>query len=250
MREFAVTLDYDSGVDPVMDLFIEHPQLVSKAVDISVGAGGLTRVDRISGSPEAIDSVVEAYLDPGICNECAAPHGDCDADRSYEVIESEPGSRTVYTYHERISYCNSVPFHATMELPGGLLFDSQRRGRTHEWRILMRGDHAVGSLYEKLLEDLPDGVTLGFQRLTNPERWGKYTETVADLSPEQRRAIEAAVEMDYYATPREATLADLSAALEVPQSTLRYRLRRAEAWLTNTVITGQQLSEPPQHNAN
>lgn len=57
-------------------------------------------------------------------------------------------------------------------------------------------------------------------------------------------AVATAVKMNYYETPRESTLADLSAALDVPQSTLRYRLRRAEAWLTNTVVTGQQLNEP------
>jgi predicted DNA binding protein len=243
MREFVITLDYDHGVDPVMDVFIEYPELVSKAVNISVGVDGLTRVDRLSGPPEATEAINDVYLDPDVCNECSAPHRDCDADRSYEVIEEETGSRTIYTYHEGTSFCNSVPYYATKKLTPGLLFDSQRRNGTHEWRILMREKDGVGDLYDTLVKGMPDGIALSFQRLTAPERWGKYTGTIADLPPEQRTAIEAATKMDYYGTPRESTLSDLSNALNVPQSTLRYRLRRAEAWLTDTVITGQQLSD-------
>lgn len=245
MREFVVALDYDRGIDPVMDVFIEHPQLVSNAVDVSVGPVGFTRVDRLSGSTEAVDALPDVYLDPTVCNECVAPHGDCDADRAYEVLDHGQASRTVYTYHEGVSFCNSVPYHAATHLPSGLLFDSQRRGSRHEWRILMRDGRAVGDLYDALVADLPGGVTVSLQRLTNPQRWGEHTGTVADLSPEQRTAIEAAVGMGYYETPREATLADLSAALDVPQSTLRYRLRRAEAWLTNTVIAGHRMTGTP-----
>jgi predicted DNA binding protein len=55
-----------------------------------------------------------------------------------------------------------------------------------------------------------------------PEGWGERTGTVADLSPEQRAAIEAAVRMDYDDTPRGATLADVPSALPGPPSTLRY----------------------------
>lgn len=237
MREFTVTLDYEPGVDPVMDVFIEHPKLVSNAVDISVGSGGLTRVDRISGPPDAIDALRTVYLDPAVCNECVAPDARCDADRSYDLLADGERNLTVYSYHEGVSFCNSVPFLAARELPPGVLFDSQRREGRHEWRLLMRGDDAVGELYDTLATEFPEGVTISFQRLTTPERWGERTGTVADLSPEQRAAIEEAVRQDYYDTPRGTTLADLAARLDVPQSTLRYRLRRAEAWLTDTSIT-------------
>jgi predicted DNA binding protein len=244
MREFVVTLAYDRGVDPVMDVFLDHPELVASAVDISVGTGGLTRVDRLSGPPAAVATLREVFLDPVVCNECAAPHGDCDAERSYEVLDTEDGGLTVYSYHEEVSFCNSVPYHASHQLPPGVLFDSQRRGGRHEWRLLLRGDEGVGDLYDALTADLPAGVTVSFQRLGQLERWGEQTGTVADLSPEQRRTIETAVAMGYYGTPREATLSDLAAALSTPQSTVRYRLRRAEAWLTDTAIPG-----PPGESA-
>jgi hypothetical protein len=236
MREFVVTLAYDRGQDPVMDVFLDHPELVASAVDISVGAGGLTRVDRLSGPPAAVAALREVFLDPSVCNECATPHGDCDAERSYELLDADDGGLTVYSYHEGVSFCNSVPYHAAHQLPPGVLFDSRRRGRHHEWGLLLRGDEGVGDLYDALTADLPAGVTVSFQRLGQPQRWGERTGTVADLSPEQRRTIETAVAMGYYGTPREATLSDLAAALETPQSTVRYRLRRAEAWLTETGI--------------
>lgn len=248
MREFVVTLAYDRGVDPVMDVFLDHPELVVSAVDISVGNGGLTRVDRLSGPPAAVAALREVFLDPAVCNECAAPHGDCDAERSYEVLDADDGL-TVYSYHEAVSFCDSVPYHASRHLLPGVLFDSRRRGRHHEWRLLLRGDDGVGDLYDALTADLPAGVTVSFRRLGQPERWGEHTGTVADLSPEQRRTIETAVAMGYYGTPREATLSDLAAALDAPQSTVRYRLRRAEAWLTDTAIPAPPEAAAPDPRA-
>jgi predicted DNA binding protein len=236
MREFAFTLSYDRGVDPVMDVFMTHESLVAKAVSISVWPGGLWRVDRLSGDREALDAVADAYLDATVCNECAAPHDACDAARTYEVIAEGSRGQTVYSYHEQVTYCHSIPFLAANQLGPGLLFDSERRGDHHEWRVLMRDDSGVGELYDAIDEGLPAGVSISLRGLTTPERWGERTNTVADLPPEQRRAIETAVAMGYYRTPRGAKLADIAARLDVPESTLRYRLRRAEAWLTANFV--------------
>jgi predicted DNA binding protein len=238
MREFAFTLSYDRGVDPVMDTFIEHESLVAKAVSISVVPGGLWRVDRLSGEPAALDALADAYLDPALCNECAAPHDDCDADRTYEILETGSRGQTAYTYHDAVTYCHSIPFLASTQLGPGLLFDSKRRGHRHEWRVLMRDDRSVGDLYDAIETGLPDGVSISLRGLRTPERWGEQTATVADLPPEQRRAIETAVSMGYYRTPRAVKLAEIADRLDVPESTLRYRLRRAEAWLTTTFVEG------------
>jgi predicted DNA binding protein len=247
MRELVVTLDYDGGVNPVVDVFIDHPELVSQSVDVSVSESGLTRVDRVSGPERGIEDLASVYLDPAVCTECTVPTGDCDATRRYEVVDDAGDGWTVYTYHESVSFCHSVPYHAATHLPPGVLFESRRRGSTHEWRVLMRSDDTVGDLYDALVADLPAGVTVSFRRLGTPERWGSRTGTVADLSPEQRAALETAVAMDYYDTPRGATLADVSTALGVPQSTLRYRLRRAEAWVTDALVADDPLDDPGEH---
>jgi len=62
-----------------------------------------------------------------------------------------------------------------------------------------------------------------------------------ELPPEQEGALRAAVEHGYYETPRAADLGDLADILDVPRSTLAYRLRRAEAHLAER-YTGQRRS--------
>ena len=42
--------------------------------------------------------------------------------------------------------------------------------------------------------------------------------------------------MGYYDHPREATMAEIAAELDLPMTTLRYRLHRAEAWATATAL--------------
>lgn len=237
MRELVVSLDYEPGTDPVMDVFIDHPDLVAQALDIA-WTGGLVRADRLSGPGEALAALDDVYRDPAVCNECAAPTDDCDADRTYEVVDDGEARRTVVTYHAHVEYCHSVPFLAGRTLPPGLLFDSRRRRDRHEWRVLMREDGDAGALFDALVAGLPDGVTASLQRLAGLERWGGPTGTPADLPPEQRAALETAVRLGYYDTPRGAALADIAEALDAPQSTVRYRLRRAEAWLTDRQVAG------------
>lgn len=48
------------------------------------------------------------------------------------------------------------------------------------------------------------------------------------LSPDQEAALQAAIEHGYYKTPREVDVSELAEHLDVPRSTLTYRLRRAE----------------------
>lgn len=52
-----------------------------------------------------------------------------------------------------------------------------------------------------------------------------------DLSAEQEAALRAAIEHGYHGTPREVDVGELADRLDVPRSTLTYRLRRAEAHL-------------------
>lgn len=49
-----------------------------------------------------------------------------------------------------------------------------------------------------------------------------------EVPREQRTALQAAVEHGYYETPRQIELSDLAEKLEIPRSTLSYRLRN---WL-------------------
>jgi hypothetical protein len=40
MREYVLLLEYDRGVHPIRDTFIDHPEIVVRALDISLGYVG------------------------------------------------------------------------------------------------------------------------------------------------------------------------------------------------------------------
>jgi hypothetical protein len=236
MREFAFTIEYERGVDPLADAFIDNPDAVAKAVTISVSSGGLWRVDHVTGPREALAELELVFTDAGHCNECAGPHPECDATRRHEVIAEREGGFTVYSHYTDVGYCHSVPFFAMKTLGAGLLFDAQRRGARYEWRVLAHDGDPIGELYDALQDGLPEGVTVTLRQVGTPTRWGEHVTTIADLPYEQREALETAVSMGYYRTPRDASLGDIAGELGVPESTLRYRLRRAEAWLTTNFV--------------
>lgn len=227
---------YRPGHRPLADAFIDHPSAVAKAVTISVSTSGLWRVDHVNGSREAVAAIERVFTDTGHCNECAGPHPGCDATRRHEVIAERDGGFTVYSHVTEVTYCHSVPFFAATTLGDGLLFDAQRRGDRYEWRVLAHDDDPIGELYDALQHGLPTGVTVSLRQVGRPTRWGEHVTTVADLPYEQREALETAVSMGYYGTPREAALADIAGELGILESTLRYRLRRAEAWLTENFV--------------
>lgn len=235
MREFTFTVEYDRGADPLADLFAEHPSALATAVTVSVSTRGLWRVDHVSGPPPALSAIRDLLTDPDYCNECGT-HPDCTAEPVHEVVAERDGSFTLYSYHAEVGYCHSVPYFAATTLGDGLLFDAQRRGDRYEWRVLAPDGAPVGELYDALRDGLPEGQTVSLRQVGTPTRWGEHVTTIADLPYEQRTALETAVSMGYYETPRDASLADLAEALGVAQSTLRYRLRRAEAWLTTNVV--------------
>lgn len=62
-------------------------------------------------------------------------------------------------------------------------------------------NEAFGDLYTDLEPDLRLGLSAEFAQLAEPTYWSKKTVTVAELSTEQRTAVEAADQHGYYETP-------------------------------------------------
>lgn len=82
------------------------------------------------------------------------------------------------------------------------------------------------------------------RRLTTPDRntsveAGLATQLFEDLAitEKQREAIRTAVEMGYYAEPRDATLGDLAARLGVSRSALSQRLTAVESKLVESLAS-------------
>lgn len=236
MREYVFAAEYERGADPLMDVFIENPTLVGRALRVSVSNAGLWRVDRFVGSTDTLERLEAVVTDPSVCNECLGDHPGCTYDSEYEVVADEPESRLVYAYTAGGRYCHSVPHIVSRTFGEGPLFDARRRGNVYEWRVLLPGDAAGGEVFDRLQDGLPDGVSLSLKQVGTPSSWSAVDISRRDLSHDQRRAIETAVDLGYYGTPRAASLGAVADALDIPKSTLRYRLRRAEQWLTEQVF--------------
>jgi len=63
MREFTFDIVYETGADPVMDVFIEHPTLVAEALHGCVSEDGFWRIERLIGPTAALDAVERLRLD-------------------------------------------------------------------------------------------------------------------------------------------------------------------------------------------
>ena len=86
-------------------------------------------------------------------------------------------------------------------------------------------------LYDEIAARLRDGLSFHMGHLRDADGWQRDSLTSVTMPAEQRAALNAAVEGGYYETPRETTLDDLAASLDIPRSTLSYRLRQAESKL-------------------
>ena len=80
---------------------------------------------------------------------------------------------------------------------------------------------------EATLESLPDGVEVTVERVGDYD----WRQSLFDpgLTDRQREAVQAAVEVDYYAVPREGSVEAVADTLDCSPSTAAEHLRKAEA---------------------
>jgi DNA-binding transcriptional ArsR family regulator len=227
MREFSFDIVYEAGADPVMDVFIEHPSLVAESLYGCATEDGFWRIERLVGPRAALDAVERLRLDGTVRTESVTAM-DCTGTRYHDVLDRSGDERVIYTHVEGAETGKSVPTLAGRYLPHGSLYCTTRRERRHNWRIFMRSDEKVGLLYDALGAKLREGLAFRMGHLRDAERWGHDSLGSIALPPDQRTAMRAALDHGYYRTPRETTLDDLAERLDVPRSTLSYRLRRAE----------------------
>ena len=230
MREFVFRVTYDRGADPVTDVFINHPKVMSKSLTCTVTSDSIWHLDRITGPEEALEVLDGVLLNPAHCNECLdAEH--CHTNWEYDVLSRGTASRTVYAYGTEADDCHSIPHLAATTVGEGLLYDTKRQADQYTWRILMPADANVGELYDGIQTEMRDGLQLSLDHLADPTHWGDDVVSLADVPYEQRELIKEAVACGYYETPRDITTQGLADELGLPQSTVQYRLARAEAWL-------------------
>jgi len=227
MREFTFDVEYEAGADPVMDVFIEYPTLVAEAVHGGVTEDAFWYVERLIGPTAALDAVERLRLDDTVPTESVTETAG-SATQYHDVLDRADNERVIYSHVEDIGDAESVQTLAGRYLPRGSLFCTSRREARHGWRIFLRSDEKVGLLYDALSANLRSGLSFRLGRLGEAEGWGHDSLGSISLPPTQRTAMRAALDHGYYRMPREVTLDDLAATLDVPRSTLSYRLRRAE----------------------
>lgn len=231
LRELTFRLEYAPDGDRITTILRQHETLELSTIDVVLGTGSYTRLVQLTGDPDAADRLQTALEDRDYCPRAVDPEA-CGGQWSWYRLECAPRRRLIYVYADEIQSCPAVEALAATSLNCGTICESRHCGQTAWWRLLMRSDEAVSTLYDRLHEALEDeDVILEMGHLGTATEWHGDGIVDVGLSGPQREALEAAASHGYYERPRESTLEALASTLDVPESTLSYRLRMAESTL-------------------
>ena len=243
MRELVFALEYEPGCNRVADALADHPDARVRSLSLHATAEQLWRVDHASGSPDALDAIEDAFLTSDYYADCLATE-DCSATQTTRVLDSTDDTLVLYSDWERTPTCASVPHIARDHLGDGVLFETRHEGRHYTWRLIHSGEGDMAAFFDALKVAVGDCAQMEMLRTAETTAsMGGADEKHGVLSPEQEAALQAAVEHGYYESPREVDVGELAEHLDVPRSTLTYRLRRAEEHLAKQHVAGEQVAE-------
>jgi predicted DNA binding protein len=100
----------------------------------------------------------------------------------------------------------------------------------------MQNDEKIGMVYDTIGARLADGIEFEFGHLEDATEWQNELLSSRQVRSEQQQVLELAVDRGYFETPREVTLDELADELDIPRSTVSYRLRRATAELAKGYV--------------
>lgn len=235
MRELAFDLGYERGVDRIGDVFIDHPKVKLTSLACVGTRDHLWRLDRVTGTAAGVTDFETALSEGDASLGCpgTVPDGEYYA----EILARQHGRWIVYSRHQDGDSTRSIPILAVRHFGDGLLFHNERAGNRTRWQVVMPNGVDVGAFCRDVRSSLSDGVTFDFGYVGRASGWESFAGPTVTISPEQRAALDAAAEHGYYEQPRGIELDDLAASLDIPRSTLSYRLRRAEAELAEAFLS-------------
>jgi predicted DNA binding protein len=245
MRELVFALEYEPGCNRVADVLAEHPESRVRSLSLHATADRLWRVDHATGTPDALDAIEDAFLTSDYYTDCLATE-DCGATQTTRVLDRTDETLVLYSDWERTPACDSVPHIARDHLGEGVLFETRHEGQHYTWRLIHSGEGDVAAFFDDLTTAV--GACARMEMLRTADTTASVRaadEARGDLSPEQEAALRAAVEHGYYESPRAVDVGELAEHLDVPRSTLTYRLRRAEEQLAKQHVAGKRVAEEP-----
>jgi predicted DNA binding protein len=243
MRELAFALEYEPGCNRVADTLAEYPDARIRSLSLHATDESLWRVDHATGTPDALDAIEDAVLDSDYYADCLATD-ECGAAQSTEILDRTDDTLVLYSRWDRTPACSSVPHIARDHLGDGVLFETRHEGRHYTWRVLHSGEGDVTAFFDEIEQAVGDTARMEMLRTAETSTGASDDDSTGDLSPEQAAALRAAVEHGYYESPRDVDVGELADHLDVPRSTLTYRLRRAEERLAKQYVA-EMLTERP-----
>jgi predicted DNA binding protein len=246
MRELVFALEYEPGCNEVADTLADHPDARVRSLSLHATAERLWRVDHATGTPDALDAVEDAFLTSDYYADCLATE-DCGATQTTRVLDRTDDTLVLYSDWVRTPTCASVPHIARDHLGDGVLFETRHEGRHYTWRLIHSDEGDVAGFFDDLAVAVGECARMELLRTADTTASAEGDDGPAgSLPPEQEAALRAAVEHGYYESPREVDVGELAEHLDVPRSTLTYRLRRAEEHLAKRHVAGEwAMGGPP-----
>ena len=237
MRELVFALDYESGTNTLADILADYPNAHIRSLSLHATANSLWRVDHATGSPEALSAIEDAFLRADYYADCLAAEP-CGAKSETQVLDRLGDTVVLYTCWQCTPICTSIPHLAFKYLGEGLLFETRHKQHRHTWRIIHPEDADIHGFFDRLRDELVPDIETEIVRLTalSSSSTPKFTGDERTLPREQCEALAAAMDHGYYETPREIDLGELAEKLQIPRSTLTYRVRRAEAQIAQQFL--------------
>ncbi|WP_248896491.1 helix-turn-helix domain-containing protein [Haloplanus halobius] len=242
MQELVFALEYEPGHNPIADVLASAPSAEIHSRSCHVTDKSLWRVDHATGPSETLSDLESVVLSSEFYSDCLAREA-CGAPSQREVLYRSDDELVFYVYWGRTDICASIPHMALERFGEGFLFETRRAERRYVWRLIVPDDASASAFFERLRDEVDVFADIDLVRIS-PLTDAAGQPTFGNALPaEQREAMRAAVAEGYYETPREISLDDLADELDIPRSTLSYRLRSAESKLAKSAV--QPVTRPP-----
>ena len=235
LREVTFTLAYERGVDPVADVLHEHPTLQASRISITLGPTSAVQLVRLTGPPEATDRL-QMVLENREFRPRSIGAEPCRVTSTVYPLECTPRRRLCCVYVDELDDCPSIDSAIAAASGTGTICECNAHVGREQWRVLLRSDECVGDLFELVEETCTAGIDVELGHIGEATTWHGDDFVGSDLTGTQQQAIAEAAARGYYERPREVTIGELAAELDVPESTLSYRLRMAESQLVKRYL--------------